>query len=134
MLIWTLPVFVFLKYEKTDALSYLKLKINGKNCIKWVALISLAFVCYQIIGYLVVLQEIKFNPFFDLDKWIKGVILVGFTEEILFRGFFLQRIASYTRFEFANVITAILFLLIHFPGWFALNEFPIRKGVELPCF
>lgn len=134
LLIWTLPVFMFLKYEKVDALSYLKLKSNGKKCIKWATLISLAFIGYQIIGCLVVSQEVKFNPFFDVDKWIKGVILVGFIEEILFRGFFLQRIASYTRFGFANIITSILFLLIHFPGWFALNEFPPGTFLKIALF
>jgi len=60
--------------------------------------------------------------------------LVGFTEEILFRGFFLQRIASYTKFEFANIITAILFLLIHFPGWIALNALPTGVFLKIALF
>lgn len=124
LLIWVLPAFVYLKLEKIDTLAYLKLKGRTNNAIKWTILISLAFVVYQLLGRLVISQEITFNPFFSLEKWIKGVILGGFTEEILFRGFFLQKIAKYIKFKFANIITAIIFLLIHFPGYFAMHQIP----------
>jgi uncharacterized protein len=73
---------------------------------------------------MVLSDSIKFNIYFEASKWIKGVTLVGFTEEILFRGFFLKKIASFLKFGFANTFTAVLFLLIHFPGWMASNALP----------
>jgi len=134
LLIWTVPVFACLKYENIDALSYLKLRSVTKDDVKWTILISLTFIAYQFVGTMVISKPIKFNMFFEANNWIKGVILVGFTEEILFRGFFLQKIASYTRFGFANIITAILFLLIHFPGWLALNALPASIFLEIALF
>jgi hypothetical protein len=107
---------------------------NSKNGIRWAVISSLIFIAYQFIGKIVISEPIKFDIFFDTDKWVKGVILVGFTEEILFRGFFLQGIASYTRFGFANIITAILFLLIHFPGWLALNALPTGIFLKIALF
>lgn len=134
LLIWTIPVFAYLRYENTDALTYLKLRSIKKADVKWAILISLAFIAYQFVGTIVISKPIKFNMFFDATNWIKGVILVGFTEEILFRGFFLQKIVSYTRFGFANIITAILFLLIHFPGWLVLNALPAGIFLKIALF
>lgn len=134
LLIWTLPVFAYLRYENKDTLTYLKLRAVTKAGVKWAFFISLAFIAYQFIGKILILQPIKFNIFFDADKWIKGVILVGFTEEILFRGFFLQKIATYTKFGFANIITSLLFLLIHFPGWLALNALPAGIFLKIALF
>ena len=134
LLIWTLPVFAYLRYENVDIITYLKLRRVTKEGVKWAVLISLAFIAYQLIGKIVISQELKFNVFFDTDKWIKGVILVGFTEEILFRGFFLQKIAAYTKFGVANSITSVLFLLIHFPGWIALDTLPAGNFLKIALF
>lgn len=124
LLIWVLPVFIYLKHIKEDAFIYLKLKGQTCDVIKWTVFVSLILIIYQFVGRLITFQAINFNLLFDLDKWIKGVILVGFTEEILFRGFFLGEIAKYVTFGYANIITSILFLLVHFPGWIAVNHFP----------
>ena len=134
LLIWTLPVFAYLKYENADALTYLKLRTVTKTGAKWAILISLVFIAYQFIGKMVISEPIKFNIFFDANKWIKGVLLVGFTEEILFRGFFLQKILIYTKFRSANLITSLLFLLIHFPGWMALNALPEGAFLKIALF
>jgi len=134
LLIWVAPVFIYLKYKRIDALVYLKLKAPTKNAIKWTILISFIFIIYQIIGTLVVSQQIRFNPFFELHYWIKGVLLVGITEEIAFRGFFLQEIAKHIDFKLANILTAILFLLIHFPGFFATHHFPPGVFLKICTF
>jgi len=36
--------------------------------------------------------EFNFNPFFGLESWIGGVLLIGFTEEIVFRGFYCRNL------------------------------------------
>jgi len=134
LLIWVLPVFVYLKYGKVDTLAYLKLKGSTNNAIKWTMLISLILIGYQFAGRIILEQGIKFNPFFDLNTWIKGVLLVGITEEITFRGFFLQEIAKHMNFKSANIITSILFLLIHFPGFFATHQFPPGIFLKIGLF
>jgi len=62
--------------------------------------------------------EFNFNPFFGLESWIGGVLLIGFTEEIVFRGFLLQKFEEIMDSKYANLLTAVLFLLIHFPKWY----------------
>lgn len=48
-----------------------------------------------------------------------GVLQTGFTEEALFRGFLLRRVASRFGFTAGNTVQAILFGLVHFVGMFA---------------
>jgi membrane protease YdiL (CAAX protease family) len=134
LLLWILPAFAYLKYEGLDILTYLKLRKVTQEHVKWAVLISLAFVANQLIGRMVAAHELKFSVFFAAHHWVKGVILVGFTEEILFRGFFLQKIAAYTKFGIANSITSVLFLLIHFPGWIALDALPAGNFFKLYLF
>ncbi|WP_438824400.1 lysostaphin resistance A-like protein [Bacillus sp. JJ1533] len=54
------------------------------------------------------------------------MLLVGITEEIVFRGFLLRKLMDSFRFWIANTITSFLFVSIHFPIWFykGLFEFP----------
>ena len=47
--------------------------------------------------------------------------LVGFIEEIPYRGFMLQKFAERVDFWLANLITSLLFLAVHVPGWLALH-------------
>ncbi|WP_248484459.1 CPBP family intramembrane glutamic endopeptidase [Tepidibacter aestuarii] len=63
------------------------------------------------------------NLSFGLDRWLGGIILVGFTEEIVFRGFLFQKLMEFTSFWKANLITSLLFLIIHFPKWYAHGLF-----------
>jgi uncharacterized protein len=123
LLIWTVPVFAYLKYENLAALSWLRLESVTRTGIKWAVIVSLVVIASQLAGKMVA-GPLKFNLYFAMDKWIKGVILVGFTEEILFRGFLLQKIAGYLSFSWANLVTSLLFLLIHFPGWLSQNSLP----------
>ena len=53
-------------------------------------------------------------PVYDL---IITVLTVGIFEESLFRGWFLNAISVYTGERKANVISSVLFSLVHFPGW-----------------
>lgn len=134
LLLWTLPVFVYLKYENRAAFTALRLRSITGAGVKWAVCVSLFFVAYQFIGTIVIGEELRFNLDFAANKWIKGVILVGFTEEILFRGFLLQKIAAYINFGLANLITSLLFLFIHFPGWLALNMLPATLFLKIALF
>jgi membrane protease YdiL (CAAX protease family) len=43
------------------------------------------------------------------------------SEEILFRGFVLNKLAERLKFWMANLLTAVLFTLIHWPFWIWRN-------------
>jgi membrane protease YdiL (CAAX protease family) len=48
-------------------------------------------------------------------------LLIGFVEEISYRGFILQKLQQRLNFWVANLISSLLFLGIHFPGWLSLH-------------
>jgi membrane protease YdiL (CAAX protease family) len=58
----------------------------------------------------------------NIGDWINTFLIVGFTEEILFRGFILNKLKQHTSFGKANLIQAVLFILIHVPVWISLNK------------
>jgi membrane protease YdiL (CAAX protease family) len=114
-LIWIIPVFIYLRYvDSVNSLEYLKFKCNLKKGIKWGVLLGIAFIAIELIKYNVTGTKVNFHM--DVYYWIAGV-LVGFFEEIPFRGFLQQKIESMTNFWTANVITNVIFLLHHFPKW-----------------
>ncbi|MFB1049799.1 lysostaphin resistance A-like protein [Paraliobacillus sp. JSM ZJ581] len=58
------------------------------------------------------------------------------TEEIVFRGFLLRKLMDFYKFWIANIITALLFVSIHFPIWFykGLFGFPYILSSILTVF
>lgn len=50
--------------------------------------------------------------------FVSGVIIAPVVEEIVFRGAVLGALNAKYRFVSANTMTALLFLGVHFPGWF----------------
>ena len=61
-----------------------------------------------------------------LADWLTALAFIFFSpisEEILFRGFVLHQFADRLRFWAANLITAVLFTLIHWPFWVWRNGF-----------
>src|SRR5438094_6062148 len=47
--------------------------------------------------------------------------LIGFIEEIPYRGFMLQKFEERFGFWIATLISSLLFLSIHLPGWISLH-------------
>jgi membrane protease YdiL (CAAX protease family) len=50
---------------------------------------------------------------------LASLALACFAEEVLFRGVFLREIAVRLGFWRGNLLTAALFVAIHWPGWYA---------------
>ncbi|HHV28458.1 CPBP family intramembrane glutamic endopeptidase [Acetivibrio mesophilus] len=116
---WTVPVLVLLKYLfKEDPWDYIKLRKNKLRGLVYGSLYGVVIIIYVTVSRLLTNGTLQFNPFFELDSWIGGVLLVGFTEEIVFRGFLLQKFEEAMGSKYANAVTALLFLLIHFPKWY----------------
>lgn len=118
IMIWTIPVLLYLKYyDKVDPLTYLKLKGNIKKGLIYVIIVSSFYFFVSLVQQYIILKYIKFHAISNIGIWVNGIILAGFTEEILFRGYILQKLDVVFSFWSANCIAAFLFLLIHFPGW-----------------
>jgi CAAX protease family protein len=59
---------------------------------------------------------------------------VGFFEEIPFRGFILQKLWTRMGFWLANVLTSLLFVAVHLPGWLSLHLFNWALAANISVF
>ncbi|GAM12182.1 CAAX amino terminal protease family [Mesobacillus selenatarsenatis SF-1] len=122
IIIWVIPVILLvIIMEKRNPFSYLGLLYNVKNGLKWIGWASLVLLFYSILNITLLKNSIDFQ--LELREWLNVVLLVGITEEIVFRGFLLRKLMDSFRFWIANAITALLFVSIHFPIWFYKGQF-----------
>ncbi|WP_052330063.1 CPBP family intramembrane glutamic endopeptidase [Thermicanus aegyptius] len=119
--IWVLPVFVFLRtLDRTNPILYLKLNKKPKANLWTGSAIIITAILLYINDHL--LGDAEFGIFKGLSYWLNGVLLAGIIEEIVFRGFILQKMSAFMKFYKANLLTSFLFVLIHFPIWIANNQ------------
>jgi membrane protease YdiL (CAAX protease family) len=126
ILIWVVPVFLYLRFvDGVNPISYLGLRQHWKRGVAvGVVATSLNFLLNMVSDGMP-----SFN--WDAITWnsvIGTSFLIGFVEEIPFRGFILQKLRERLSFWPANVVSSTLFLLIHFPGWIALHLFNLRTA------
>ena len=119
MLIWVVPVWLYLRFvDGVDPVAYLKLRHHVRRGV----LVAIALTALNLAGSLA-----RFGvPHLSLERvtWnsmLGTSVLVGFIEEIPYRGFILQKLGERLDFWLANLVTSLLFLSIHLPGWVALH-------------
>ncbi|MEP7076224.1 MAG: type II CAAX endopeptidase family protein [Acidobacteriota bacterium] len=118
-LFWVLPVFLYLRFiDHVDPFEYLKLRQYWKRGV----VVGLGFFALNFALSLVAYGVPTIKPeAFTWNSVVGTSVLIGFIEEIPFRGFILQKLQERMNFWLANLISSVLFLLIHFPGWISLN-------------
>jgi membrane protease YdiL (CAAX protease family) len=134
--VWTCPVLIFIRYvDRQDPLAYLRLRQNTRRGVLYGLLFG-TLVAAHLIGVRLLTGFHGFDLGFAWSQWINGVVLIGLTEEVVFRGLILQRLLAVTRFRWANLATSLLFVLIHFPRWIRDGQlaFPGIVGAILYVF
>ena len=131
---WTLPPVVYLWIKKEKALKYLCFTENIKKGLLWGTLIGSVIFVINAIGYYQLNHNLSMNLNLGWGLWLRGIILVGFSEELLFRGFFFNKLNEVTTFQKANLIQATLFLLVHIPGWIMMGMFESIIIIRLTGF
>lgn len=131
---WTLPVFVVLLFARTDPFDYLRLRKDLRRGFAWGAVIGLTIVGLNWLGAGLSKQRWDIILDFGLNLWIGPVLLVGLSEEVLFRGFLLRKLTERISFLRANLFQASLFLLIHVPGWAFLGQFRYPAIIHPACY
>lgn len=110
--VFIIPVILYLKIiDKVHPLNYLKLDSNFLRGILIGLLIGLG-----IFVFLLIKNQLKIVDTVNEKEEIYillGKILVGPFEEIPFRGFYLQKLKNYMGFWYANLLSSILFALMH---------------------
>lgn len=128
---WIAPVWFYLRdIDRADPLEYLKLKHHVGRGL----LVGVVVTAFNVAGTVARFGLPK--PTLERVTWnsvLGASLLVGFIEEVPYRGFMLK-IAERVDFWLANLITALLFLAIHLPGWFALHTFSARAAMTVTVF
>jgi len=118
IIIWIIPVVVYIRiFDKKSCLTYLKLNSNLKNGFFWSIILIIFGTIVVIIA--IYLKDFQFvNPL--QSTYI--IFIPSILEEITFRGFILNKLNEIKSFWYANIITSILFVAIHIPGWIIIND------------
>lgn len=123
VLVWIVPAWLYVKYFLgTNPMNYFHLNFNVKKGLFWGAILSLLYGLLHFSISVFLVHQGTFHFILPLDSYIDGFLVVGITEEMVFRGLILKEINKRMSFWKANFITALLFLFIHYPIW-------IHKGV-----
>lgn len=131
-LIFVAPIILLIKFFYGERpLSFLKLDKNVKTGILWGTVAGVGYavlVCGRIL-----LTGGNINPKpVSIEAWLTAVSTATLIEEISFRGFLLASFEKVMKFWKANMLTAFLFVAIHFPGWIILSGAPLLSERIVP--
>ncbi|WP_223902442.1 CPBP family intramembrane glutamic endopeptidase [Lactobacillus laiwuensis] len=115
---WSIPAFILIKkYSSQLKIEYPQMFKN--HCRLWpyfagivIMLIYLAIILYLENG------GFKINPQFKPSDFIDKFLIVGITEELVFRGWILNALLKKMSTWLALIVNNLLFLCIHFPIWY----------------
>lgn len=121
-IIWVVPVFITLRTLRLRPLYYLKLTtpVNRRGLIVG-AIVTLVWFGLVVVGESII-QHRSIAQLLTArsSEWLgtlAGVFFSPIWEEILFRGFVLNRLNETLSFWKANSIASLLFMLAHWPYW-----------------
>jgi uncharacterized protein len=131
-LLWVLPVFAYLHYVNgVSAWSYLKLRTHWRRGL-------LAAILFSALNFALLVAQRGLPQFHsEAITWnsvLSTSLLIGFVEEIPYRGFILQKLNEWFSFTSAAIISSVLFVAIHLPGWFLLHLFNVRVAIFIFVF
>jgi len=126
LLIWTLPAFLLIKHFHDDMWIGLKEMFTTKP--KWFTNAPMLFIVLApILRVFFIHRTIAIDPDFDPTRLIGGVLFVGITEELVFRGFLLNAFLKKLEMKRAIALNEVFFVLIHYPIW-------IYNGLDVTAF
>jgi membrane protease YdiL (CAAX protease family) len=129
--VWVVPVFFYLKcVEGREPFRYLKLTTKPeRRSLPLAFVIVIAYFSLVLITSLFVQGKhvsVNFNA-----VALASTAVSSFSEEIMFRGFLLNELRERVRFWPANLLTALLFALIHVPNWLWTRGFQTTMMFDL---
>lgn len=116
--IWVIPaILLIVRYN--DNLKFNKTKLFSKPKFnKSLVLTIIISLVYIVIMMLINHKGFWFNSKVILWLTIIRYIIVGFVEEMVFRGWGYNSLANILTHKKAALITTLLFILLHFPSYF----------------
>jgi CAAX protease family protein len=130
--VWVVPVWLYLRYvDRVEPVEYLKLKRHVGRGLVYALVLTVVNLVGMIARFGVphpTMARVTWNSILGTS------LLVGFIEEIPYRGFMLRKFAERLNFWLANLITSVLFTAIHLPGWIALHTLKGETVVTIFIF
>jgi len=127
--IFVAPVLLYLKFIACqEPFRYLKLNTNVSCGVLWGVIVGIIYAALVLAWASLFLPSgVVFKPV-PLEAWLTSLTVSTLIEEIAFRGFLLQQLERVVNFWMANLLTACLFVAIHFPGWFLSSGATLVSG------
>ncbi len=130
--LWVLPVFAYLRYVNgISPCSYLKMRSNWRRGLVFA-------IIFSALNFALLLGQHGLPHFragtITWNSVLSTSLLIGFVEEIPYRGFIFQKLNEWFSFPTAAIISSLLFLAIHLPGWLLLHLFNARVAVFIFIF
>jgi uncharacterized protein len=124
LLFWIVPTFLYIRFvERQNPFTYLKLTTNLLKGLLW----GLAGMAFLVAAEFPLILGHTPNFQFGTDTLINVILLVGFMEEIPFRGFLFQKLQEWLGFFGAMLLSSLLFALIHVPLWVSTGSFTVSQ-------
>jgi membrane protease YdiL (CAAX protease family) len=129
--VWVVPVFFYLRrVEGREPFRYLKLTTKPeRQSLPLAFVVVIAYFSLVLITSLFV-QGKHVSVNFNVVP-LASTVISSFSEEIMFRGFLLNELRERVRFWSANLLTALLFALIHVPNWLWTRGFQTTMLFDL---
>jgi len=132
LLVWVAPVVLYLRHvDHADPIRYLRLSSHAGRGV----LVAMVVTALNIVGS--VLRFGVPHPNLQSLTWnsVLGTsFMVGFIEEIPYRGFMLRKFTERIGAWWATLVTSLLFVAIHVPGWIALHQLRVDRAVTIFIF
>lgn len=111
------PLFAFILIRKYSDKLNISLKEMVTTSPRMIILLSfiLFALIYNIVGKYI--NDSGYGTKMKLYDLIVTAVTVGFFEESIFRGWFLNSLSTFVSECKANLISSAMFVLIHYPGW-----------------
>jgi uncharacterized protein len=113
--LWVFPSIVLIRRSGRKLRDILTLK-RVKTIAGWGGGIGMILGIVTLIT-----RAVQHQPLFSLElSWslLTAVIIAPIVEEITFRGAVMGALETRCSFAVSNLVSGILFLLMHFPGWY----------------
>lgn len=128
-ILWLLPIFIIVRYiekRKIQSLGIARKKDSLESFVYGYLFAAFVFSEYIATVYLK-FHTISFNPdhlnIFQIATFFFTSLATGITEELVFRGYIMTRLKeSWGNKFFANIVSSVLFSLIHLPAIFFIQQ------------
>ena len=135
IVIFIVPIVLLIWSSPTSKLVVLRLMPPTYRDMAIGVIVSVAWVCLTIGGALTIQQKsISYSP--SIAFWIVRFSVAATIEELTFRSYFLQVLQRHGSL-LAVVVSSVLFVCIHFPGWYLLEMLPTTAAwisTPIPIF